>query len=128
MPEDDYRGIILNVSQRDKTVFNELNIIGKKNVVWKLVVLFKVRVPARRLDGLIEQLQSNMAESFVHFIREFYCHFYRANELIIVFRKKVFKVGIDPSAWRDAIEYGKSLGIPAKQLDFVPHRIEDEQY
>jgi hypothetical protein len=128
MNEVDYHGIILNVSQRDKTIFSKLNVIGKKNVVWKLVVLYKVQVPPGGLNALIEKLQSNMAESFVHFIREFYCHFYRGNELIVVFRKKVFKVDTDRSTWKEAIDYGKSLGIPAKQLDFAPHRIQDEEF
>ena len=76
----------------------------------------------------MQKLQSNMAEHYLHLVHEFYCHFYRGDELIIVFRNEIFRVTTDPSSWIDAIEYGKELRIPIKQLDFIPYRVEDEKY
>jgi len=48
-----------------------------------------------------------------------YCHFWRGNNLVVVFRDKKFEMlADDKSTWRDAVEYGRSIGIPEKQLDF----------
>ena len=69
-----------------------------------------------------------MAKHYVHLVHEFYFHFYRGDELIIVFRNKIFRVTTNPSSWKDAIEYGKNLKIPIKQLDFIPYKVEDERY
>ena len=128
MNEDNYHGIILNISQRDRSIFDDLKIIGKRNVLPGIIVLFKVEVASSVLELLIQKLQANMAKRFLYLIHEFYCHFYCGNELIIVFRNKVFHVTTDRSSWIDAIEYGKSLGIPIKQLDFIPYKVEDEKY
>ena len=128
MSTNNCHGIILNISQRDKSIFANINIIGKKKVLLGLLALYKVDVPSENLEVLIQKLQSNMAKHYLHLVHEFYCHFYRGDELIIVFRNKVFRVAINPSSWKDAIEYGKGLGIPIKQLDFIPHRVEDEKY
>jgi hypothetical protein len=128
MNEDNYHGIILNISQQDKAIFDDLKIIGKRNVLPGIIVLFKAEVASNALELLIQKLQANKAKRFLCLIREFYCHFYRGNELIIVFRNKVFHVTTDRSSWIDVIEYGKSSGIPVKQLDFIPHKVEDEKY
>ena len=60
--------------------------------------------------------------------QEFYLHFYRNNELIIVFRDKIFSVAPDKSTWADAIAHGRKLKIAEKQLDFRPNRFKDEDY
>ena len=94
MNDDDYHGVILNISWRDKSVFNDLKVIGKRNVLPGMIVLFKVEVPSSVLELLIQKLQANMAKRFLYLIHEFYCHFYRGNELIIVLRNKVFHAAI----------------------------------
>jgi hypothetical protein len=67
-------------------------------------------------------------EQFWFYFPHFYCHFYRDDELIVVFKKKMFRVKTDPATWQEVITYGKSMGIPAKQLDFQPCRFDDETY
>ena len=94
MNDDNYHGIILNISRRDKSVFNDLKVIGKRNVLPGMIVLFKVEVPSSALELLIQKLQANMAKRFLYLIHEFYCHFYRGNELIIVLRNKVFHAAV----------------------------------
>ena len=123
-----YHGIILNISQRDKSIFDEIDVIGKKKIFLGILVLNKVNVASEDLEPLIQKLQSNMTKHFIHLIHEFYCHFYRGNELIVVFRNKVFRVTTDQSSWKEVIVYGRTLGIPMKQLDFFPYKIEDEKY
>lgn len=47
-------------------------------------------------------------------------HFWNADDVIAVFSNKLFRFKhSDKSTWNEAIEYGKSLGIPKEQLDFV---------
>jgi len=124
----DYHGIIINLSLRDKNIFKTLNIIGRKNVFFNWLVLYKVSVQPESMDSTIQKLQSDLVERFWFYFPHFYCHFYRADELIIVFKERIFRVNPDPSTWQEVIAYGRSLGIPAKQLDFFPCRVEDEIY
>jgi hypothetical protein len=58
----------------------------------------------------------------------FYFHFYKGDDLIIIFKERIFRVKTDMATWKEVIEYGKTLNIPAKQLDFYPCRVEDETY
>lgn len=51
--------------------------------------------------------------------QEFYLHFYCGNELIVVYRNKVFLATSDKSTWEEAQSYGRGLGIVSKQLDFL---------
>ena len=116
---ENYHGIIVNVSQKDKSIFDRLKILGEKKL-WSWI-LYKVEIKPKELKKRIKELQENMTEGF-------YFHFYRNNELIVVFNKKVFYAKTDKSTWNEIIEYGKSLKIPEKQLDFFPCKEEDEKY
>jgi len=69
-----------------------------------------------------------MADKLIIKRQEYYAHFYRGNELLIVFKERVFAASTDKTTWSDAIEYGKQLKIRDKQLDFVPNRFENEDY
>jgi hypothetical protein len=77
---------------------------------------------------VIGRLQENMSESLLFLPQEYYAHFYRGTELIVVFRNRVFRVNTDRGTWQEAIAYGKALGIAGRQLDFAPCRVEDETY
>lgn len=123
-----YHGIIINVSLKDKSFLKTLEIIGQKKAFLNWLVLYKVSVRPESIDSIIQNLQSNLVEQFWFSVHNFYCHFYRDDELIVVFKKKLFRVKTDPGTWHEVIAFGKSLGIPAKQLDFRPCRFEDETY
>jgi hypothetical protein len=71
MNDDNYHGIILNRGRRDKSAFSDLNVIGKRNVLPGMIVLFKVEVPSGALELLIQKLQANMAKRFLYLIHEF---------------------------------------------------------
>ena len=48
-----------------------------------------------------------------------YAHFWNGQTLLAVFQRKGFEFHAeDKSTWKEAIEYGKSVGIPEEQLDF----------
>ena len=42
------------------------------------------------------------------------------DEVLVVFKSKTFDIKhSDKSTWSEAMAYGKSIGIPEEQLDFV---------
>lgn len=49
-----------------------------------------------------------------------YAHFFRDQELIVVYQDRVFRATGDPSTWEEPIRYGRAHGIPLEQLDFHP--------
>jgi len=114
-----YHGIIVDASQKDKTIFDKLKVLGQKeDGGW---ILYRVEVEKEGLDDLIVRLQENM-------VRGFYFHFYKDKELIAVFKDRIFRTNTNKSTWSEIMMYGKSQGIPKEQLDFFPCRIEDETY
>lgn len=42
------------------------------------------------------------------------------DEMKVVYKNKIFDLKIsDKSTWDDALTYGRSIGIPEEQLDFI---------
>jgi hypothetical protein len=116
----EYHGIVVDVSQKDQSIFNKLKILGKKKTGgW---ALYKIGVEPGKVEETIKLLRQNMVEEI------FYFHFYKDDELIVVFNERIFRIKTDRSTWGEVVEYGRSLGIPEKQLDFYPCRTQDETY
>jgi len=114
-----YHGIIVDESQKDKSIFKKLKVTGQsKGEHW---TLYKISVPEKDLEKTLKAIQTNMAKGF-------YFHVYRGDELIAVFNERTFRVKTDKSTWKELLSYGKELGIPEEQLDFFPCRFEDETY
>ena len=123
-----YHGIIVSLSQRDGAIFKRLKIIGRRRLLPGLLILYKVKVGEDEIDRVIEAVQENMAHRVLLKKQEFYAHFYRGNELIVVFRDRVFRLSQEEATWGEAREHGRRLGIVEKQLDFIPNRFSDEYY
>jgi hypothetical protein len=117
----EYHGIIVDKSLKNKELIKKLNIIGsrKSSNGW---ILLKISFPERDLNKMIKIIQENLVS------KDWYAHFYRNDELIVIFKDKVFNVTPDKSTWKPVIEHGLSLGIPIEQLDIKPCRFEDETY
>lgn len=116
---ENYHGILVNVSQKDETIFSKLKILGQKeDDGW---ILYRIEINPEELNQKIGELQNNLNAGF-------YFHLYKNDELIVVFKEKVFIVKTDKSTWGGILKYGKSLNIPPEQLDFYPCKIEDEKY
>lgn len=118
----DYHGIIVNISQRDKSIFAQLKILGRKTIIPAILLLYKINVAPEKLESTLQNLQDNMAGSL------FYAHLYRNEELIVIFKHKIFRVTPDNSSWQEPISYGRSVHIPGFLLDFTPCRFEDETF
>jgi hypothetical protein len=124
----EYHGIVIDLSQKMRSVFGELEIIGRRRFFFNTMSLLKLRVSADALEPAIAKLQANLRRGLGPFVKAFYFHFYREGELIVVFKDRIFRTEPDRSLWEDMLKYGKSLGIPEHQLDFVPCRFADEEY
>ncbi len=124
----EYHGIVIDVSQKDKSIFKTLDIIGMKKTLFGIISIYKVKVTAEKIDEVIKKLQSNLVDRILFKKQEFYFHFYRDDELIIVFRDNIFRVSPDKSTWADTIAHGRRLMISDQQLDFIPNKFEDEDF
>lgn len=127
-----YHGILVDKSLTNQGIISNLKVIGKKKSgSWTLL---KIEIGEKNLDKTVKLLQKYMSDG------KFYFHVYGNDEIIAVFKNRIFKMKCtnvpkersyalaDKSTWKDAIEYGKAIGIPEKQLDFYPFRFEDEEF
>lgn len=110
----DYIGTIVEESLEDNRILNSLEIVGFKissddnpTDRWHL---YKVKVSRGDIQSLSKFIRSG----------KWYMHFWSVRKVIAVFKDKTFEFDYDnKDEWKDAIEYGLSLGIPREQLDFV---------
>lgn len=119
MSEKIYKGYIIDKSQKDRKIFETLQITNQKTIWLGLITIYEIEVAKKELDTVINRLQKNMVNRIGLKKQEFYLHFYYGNELIVVYRTKKFLATSDKSTWIEAQDYGKSLGIVSKQLDFL---------
>ncbi|MFA6082587.1 MAG: hypothetical protein WC773_04255 [Patescibacteria group bacterium] len=109
-----YTGTIVEESLDDNRLINEFNILntrisGAENPAdrWHL---YKVDATKEQLEELSKHIKP----------QKWYAHFWCDDEMIVVFRDKMFDQKVnDKNTWEPAIRYGLSHGIPIKQLDFV---------
>jgi hypothetical protein len=117
----EYHGIMIKDGLKDPSIAEGLNILGKKQ--GKKLTLLRISVEEDRINETVKLIQMNLISQ-----PSYYSHFYRGEELIVVFPEKIFHATTNRETWQKIIEYGRSLGIPKKELDFKPCRIEDETY
>jgi len=117
----EYHGIIIKEGLKDKSILNKMKILGqKKGREWTLL---RVGVNENQILQVIELVQKSLLTEPIY-----YAHFYRKQELIVVFPQKIFYLTPNKENWKPAIDYGKSIGVPEKELDFKPCRFEEETY
>lgn len=108
----EYKGIIVEESLGDNRVLNKLDIVkfeitGEENASdrWHLCTV-------------------NVSENEIIFLskiikNKWYMHFWKGRKVKAIFKNKVFDFDFDDKAsWKEAVDYGLSLGIPKEQLDF----------
>jgi len=117
-----YHGNLLDKGFKDPNFLSKFKIFAKKKSEKNPWTMHGVIVPVKEIEKVIKEVQENLLPD-----KPYYTHFYRWDELIIVFKEKVFRVTSNKSTWKEAIEYGRSLGIPDEQLVFAPNRFKDEK-
>ncbi len=105
-----YKGTIVENSLVDKNVLNKVEIIKTwKDEDW---VLHDVLVKEAQLEELGKSLSDG----------PWYMNFWipDGDDMKVVYKNKIFDLKMsDKSTWVEAMEYGRSIGIPEEQLDFV---------
>jgi len=114
-----YHGIIIDQEFKDKTFPKKFKIFDKKQSgSWGI---YGIEIDDSKVEQTIKEIQDNMKSD-----EAWYAHLYNDEELIVIFKDKVFRVKPHISTWKPIIEYGKKLKIPEEQLDFWPNRFQDE--
>ncbi|PIN92990.1 hypothetical protein COU61_01120 [Candidatus Pacearchaeota archaeon CG10_big_fil_rev_8_21_14_0_10_35_13] len=108
----EYKGTIIEESLEDNRVLNKLDI--------RKLRVTKERNPADRWHLFSVFVTKKEIIKFSKKIKQgWYMHFWKRREVIVIFKNKRFEFDYDnKESWKPAIEYGISLGIPKKQLDF----------
>ena len=119
----DYHGIIVKQSLRDRSILDNIRILGTKTA--KNWTILRVLVRDDQLENFAKLVQANLlTENKV----PYYAHFYNHEDLIIIFPNRIFQLKPDKKTWGSVVRYGRSLGISERELDFKPCRFEDETY
>lgn len=109
-----YKGTIVQESLTDDRILNELDIVGLKitdednpSNRWHLFTVLATEGEIKKLSNYLKP-------------EKWYAHFWNGDNVIAIFPKRVFNFKhSDKSTWKEAVEYGKSIGIPEEQLDFL---------
>jgi hypothetical protein len=108
---EDYLGVVVRESLQDPSLTPPV-IASKRGDRWTLLL---VRIPAEELQREVEVVRSNLDRTEC-----WYSHFFRDDELVVVFDDEVFWVSSDPDTWGSALRHGRERGVPDDQLDFLP--------
>lgn len=121
----DYKGVVIEESLSKKDVIGKLKItstnvekvVEKHKTPWiKQWTLHNVKILEDEVESVAEEISKSLDTE-----HPWYADFKNKDFHFIIYRDKVFKVDLkNPTAYRDAKEYGISLGIPEYQVDFAP--------
>ena len=102
-----YKGKIIVQSLEDKNLVSKMQILGTEVADdWTIHTVLISKSDIENLTPYIKQ-------------GPWYAHFWHGNEVLVVFRDKIFKfIYNQPATWREAIGYGISIGISREQLNF----------
>ena len=111
--EKQYKGTIVEESLEDNRILNDIEIVGfrisKDENPQDRWHLYTVRVSKEEIEKLSVSIKT-----------KWYMHFWKDKDIIAIFKDKIFEFNYDDKAtWKNAVDYGLSLGIPKEQLDFV---------
>ncbi|MDO8558876.1 MAG: hypothetical protein Q7R84_00945 [bacterium] len=120
-----YKGVIIEESLENKDVLKEVVILSTrveqvverhKTPYLKQWTLHTVELPEDRSDNIAEKISRALDSEH----NDWYADFKNDKFHYVIFRDKVFKIDLHNPKYRDAMEYGISLGIPWYQLAFSP--------
>jgi len=121
-----YKGVIIEESLANSDVLKSVAIIGTRiesvtahhKTPWlKQWTLHTVELPEDKSDAIAEQIGSSLEND-----HSWYADFKNDKYHYIIYRNKVFKVDLNnPRMYKNAKEYGISIGIPEYQVDFTPN-------
>ena len=102
-----YKGKVILESLEDKNLVNKMQILDTE--VAGALTIYTILISKADIENLASYIKQG----------PWYAHFWHGNEVIAVFRDKIFKfIHNQEDSWRETIGYGISIGIPRKQLNF----------
>src|SRR3989338_619243 len=120
-----YRGVVIEESLENKDILKGIKILKtniepikeKHKTSWvKQWTLHTVEIKEENVEKIAEQLSQNLDKK-----HNWYADFQNKHYHFIIYQGKIFKVDLkNPTLYKDAKEYGISLGIPEYQVDFAP--------
>lgn len=114
--QKDYKGIIIKESLTDSSILNNLEVVSDHTEdsqddpedAWHLYTV------------MVSQDEIPTIQKYLKREGGWYMHFWKGSYVTVVFRDKVFKIDYnDKATWKDAVDYGLSMGVPVEQLDFL---------
>ena len=114
-----YHGILVDMAFTDRLYPKTFPIFAeRKSGDWSL---YGIKIHRNDLEKAVSDIQLHMRAD-----KNFYSHVYDDETVIAIFKERIFRVTSHESSWKNIRQYGKTLGIPAEQLDFWPNRFQDE--
>jgi len=103
-----YSGTIVENSLADKSILDKLKITKTwQDEDW---ILHNVEVTEEEIGELGKHLANG----------PWYMNFWSGDNMKVVYKDIIFDIKIsDKSTWTESINFGKSIGIPEEQLDFL---------
>ena len=103
-----FKGIVVEESLDSPLLVNKLHVVKVEvslNPMWHT---YTVNISRDEIHQLSKHLKP-----------KWYAHFWKGNEVLAIFKDKFFEFKHDDkSTWKEAVEYGRSQGVPEAQLDF----------
>jgi len=114
-----YHGILVDVAFTSREFPRTFPLFAyKKAGEWGL---YGIQVARKDLETAIQSIRGAMRAD-----APFYAHLYDDEQVIVIFKERVFRVTSHASRWDELRRYGLTLGIPLVQLDLWPNRFQDE--
>jgi hypothetical protein len=116
----EYRGYIIEESLRDPCFINRLKVLSVKITEEELPLTLSGGERGRWHIYKVIIREEQIKELQKLLLPDWYAHFWKDDELLVVFKGRMFTCSrFNKSTWKEAIEYGLSIGIPREELDFV---------
>lgn len=119
-----YTGVIIEESLQNISILQEVKILrttieqvtSKHKTPWvKQWTLHRVEVQEDKGDVIAKKLSKDLDR-----IHSWYADFKNDKFHLIIFKDKIFKVDLsNPFLYKNAKQYGISLGIPEYQINFI---------
>jgi hypothetical protein len=123
----DYRGTIIEESLEDNSLLKDVKIISTKvesvtekhQTPWLTKwTLHMVEIPQNKGDDLAEKISKKINKKRS---RSWYVDYKNDLFHFIIYKDKIFKIDRkNPVLYKEAKQFGISLGIPEYQVDFAP--------
>ena len=115
-----YTGILLNKSfDESRTVIDSLHILRTKIYTDSDWIVYQAVIDNNNIEEVLKNTSKNMIDG------PWYNHFYNEDEVVVVFKDKIFRISKSNYDLSEIIIYSQNLDIPSDQIDIKP--INDSQ-